>query len=206
MSGLLVRACHHFLSYFDSARCLVTARGQSGGVTTDHEDHAVTKAPKHLIRTDTLDTADAMHIKHPLNPNSEVFMHRLGDPVGMQRAHLSLARVPPGKESFIPHAHAIQEEYMFILKGRGTAEIDGERFAVGPGDYLGFPTDGAVHHLINSGTDDLVYLMGGERSAVEVARFPSIGKIALTMNDRVQLFDDSASDTLPFTAWVADRE
>lgn len=166
----------------------------------------MTKTPKQLIRTSTLDIADAMHIRHPLNPKSEVFMHRLGDPVGMTRAHLSLARVPPGKESFIPHAHSIQEEFLFILEGRGTMEIDGEQFAVGPGDYLGFPTDGAVHHLINSGTEDLVYLMGGERSAVEVARFPSIGKVGIIMNNGVQLLDESASDTLPFSAWIADGD
>ena len=166
----------------------------------------MTKTPKHLIRTGTLDPADAMRIKHPLNPNSEVFMHRLGDRVGMQRVHLSFARVPPGKESFIPHAHSVQEEFLFILEGRGTADIDGERFAVGPGDYLGFPTDGAVHHLINDGTEDLIYLMGGERSKVEVARFPSIGKIGVINESGVRLFDESAVDLLPFSAWVADRE
>ncbi len=166
----------------------------------------MTNTPKQLVRTHDLDTADAMHIKHPFNPKSEVFMHRLGDRVGMQRAHLSLARVPPGKESFIPHAHSVQEEFLFILEGRGTAEIDGERFAVGPGDYLGFPTDGAVHHLINGGTDDLVYLMGGERSDVEVARFPSVGKVGIIMNDGVQMLDESGSDTLPFSAWIADQE
>lgn len=165
----------------------------------------MTKTSKHLVRTNTLNAADALHVKHPLNPNSEVYMHRLGDRAGMHRTHLSLARVPPGKESFIPHAHSNEEEFLFILEGHGTAEIDGERFAVGPGDYLGFPTDGAVHHLVNSGTEDLVYLMGGERSAVEVARFPSIGRIGVIKGEEVHLFEESASETLPFSAWIADQ-
>ena len=164
----------------------------------------MTKTPRHLVRTASLDDAEAMHIKHPLNPNSEMFMHRLGDRVGMQRAHLSLARIPPGKESFIPHAHSIQEEFLFILHGRGTAEIDGDRFTVGPGDYLGFPTDGAVHHLINDGTEDLVYLMGGERSQAEVVRFPSVGKVGVVGEGDVRLFDESAADALPFSAWAAE--
>ena len=164
----------------------------------------MTESPKHLVRTGTLDTADALHIKHPLNPNSEVFMHRLGDRVGMQRMHLSLARVPPGKESFIPHAHSIQEEYLFILHGRGTAEVDGKRLAVGPGDYLGFPTDGTVHHLINDGTEDLIYLMGGERSHAEVVRFPSVGKVGFAGEGEMKLFEEAAADPLPFTAWMAE--
>jgi len=166
----------------------------------------VTKSPKHLVRTSSLEDSEAAHIKHPLNPKSEVFMHRLGDRAGMQRAQLSLARVPPGKESFIPHAHSVEEEFLFILEGRGIAEIDGDRFAVGPGDYLGFPTDGAVHHLINDGPEDLIYLMGGERSSLEVAHFPSIGKVGVIGDGEVRLFDGSAADVLPFSAWVADRD
>src|SRR5262249_55454366 len=134
---------------------------------------------KHLIRTAELPADRAARIKHPLNPKSEVFIHRLSDKVGMKRAHLSLARVPPGKESFIPHSHSMQEEFLFILAGEGLAEIDEDMIRVGPGDYLGFPTDGATHHLMNIGTSDLVYLMGGERTETEVVQFPSVGKIAI---------------------------
>ena len=89
--------------------------------------------PKHLVRTGDLRDADFTRIRHPLNPRSEVRMHRLGDRVGMQRAHLSLARVPPGRESFLPHAHGNQEEFLFILEGRGLAllgdaEVEVSRF------------------------------------------------------------------------------
>ena len=164
------------------------------------------KADKYLIRTAALDAAEGARVKHVLNPNSEVLVHRLGDRVGMQRAHLSIARVPPGKESFMPHSHSLQEEFLFILEGRGTAEIDGERFAVGPGDYLGFPIDGAAHHLINDGAEDLVYLMGGERTAVEVARFPTAGKIGIQHEGGMTLIDDTAGETIPFSAFLADDD
>ena len=164
----------------------------------------MSKADKHLVRTGSLDAAEGMRVKHPFNPKSDVLMHRLGDRVGMQRAHLSIARVPPGKESFAPHSHGIQEEFLFILEGRGTAEIDGECFPVGAGDYLGFPVDGAVHHLINNGAEDLVYLMGGERTAVEVARFPTAGKIGIQHEGGMTMIDDDAVETLPFSAWVAE--
>src|SRR5262249_41502906 len=144
---------------------------------------------------------EAVHLKHPLNPNSELFMQRLSDRVGMKRAQLSLARVPPGKESFIPHSHTVEEEFVFILEGEGIAEIGDARVAVGPGDYMGFPTDGTVHHLINSGKTDLVYLMGGERAATDVARFPTVGKVAVIDEKGMTFYDAAGSRRLGFEAW-----
>lgn len=159
--------------------------------------------PKHLVRTRELVAADFMLIRHPLNPQSEVRMHRLGDRVGMKRAHLSLARLPPGKESFLPHAHANQEEFLFILEGRGMALLGDTEVEVGPGDYMGFPTDGTVHHLRNVGDSELVYLMGGERTDVEVSRFPSIGKVGVFKTGEVSFFDESSATVLPRSAWRA---
>lgn len=77
--------------------------------------------PKHLVRTSALKPEDAVRIRHPLNPNSDVHLHSLGDRVGMQRCQLHLARLPPGKESFIAHAHGLQEEFVYILEGEGRA-------------------------------------------------------------------------------------
>lgn len=62
---------------------------------------------KNLVRAYELAFEDAAHIRHPLNPSSEGYVQRLSDRVGMKRAQLSLARVPPGKESFAPHSHLI---------------------------------------------------------------------------------------------------
>lgn len=159
---------------------------------------------KNLVRAYELAFEDAAHIRHPLNPNSEVYVQRLSDRVGMKRAQLSLARVPPGKESFVPHGHLIQEEFLFILDGHGLAQIGGQDVAVGPGDYLGFPTDGTTHHLINIGETDLVYLMGGERSQVEVSHFSTLGKFAVMIGDRVNLFDEKDATELHARAWLAE--
>jgi uncharacterized cupin superfamily protein len=158
--------------------------------------------PKHLVRTRRLTADDYLLVRHPLNPASEIHMARLGDRVGMQRAHLSIARVPPGKESFLPHAHGTQEEYLFVLEGRGTALIGDAEVEVGPGDYMGFPTDGTVHHLRNTGETDLVYLMGGERTPLEVARFPSIGKVAVVDHRQVSFFDETSATVLSTEQWL----
>ena len=159
--------------------------------------------PKNLVRTRSLGNADYVRIRHPLNPRSEIRIALLGDRVGMQRAFLSIARISPGKESFLPHAHSQQEEFLFILEGRGLAAVGEQQVEVGPGDYLGFPTDGTPHHLSNIGTEELVYLTGGERTAVEVARFPSIGKVAVFKNGAATFYDDGSGQTFPLSAWIA---
>ena len=152
--------------------------------------------PRHLVRTGTLTLEDTVRIRHPLNPNSDVRMLPLSDRVGMTRVQLALARVPPGRESFLPHAHSVQEEFLFILEGQGTAQIGDATVAVGPGDYMGFPTDGVPHHLINTGDVDLVYLMGGERTATEVSVFPAIGKMLTFADGQIRVFDTETALTL----------
>lgn len=163
--------------------------------------------PKHLVRTRGLDPAQALHVKHPFNPRSEVFMTRLSDPAGMKHMGVSLARVPPGKESFIPHAHTLNEEWVYILEGRGVVLLGDQEHEVGPGDFLGFPTDGTVHHLTNTGDVDLVFLQGGERREGDAGRFPTLGKLGVHLGDgRMRFMKESDIEVLPFSAWLASPE
>ncbi len=153
------------------------------------------KPEDYVVRSRSLADAESVPIRHPLNPQSDVRLQMLSDRVGMQRVQLSLGHIPAGKESFVPHAHCTQEEFIFILEGQGRLEIDGQAVALGPGDYVGFPTDGAVHHLINDGSEDLVYLMGGERTAVEVARFPTLGKTGIWADGAMRYVDQDAGES-----------
>jgi len=162
--------------------------------------------PKHLVRTSALQAEDATRIRHPLNPKSEVHMHSLGDRVGMKRCQLHIARLPPGRESFLPHSHTLEEEFVYILSGEGRALIGDVEVVVGPGDYMGFPTDGVTHHLRNAGREDLVYLVGGERLAADVSRFPTIGKRGVFDDQSATFYDEASALTLPFSAWQRDDQ
>lgn len=82
--------------------------------------------------------------------------------------------------------------------------MGGQEISVGPGNYLGFPTDATPHHLINVGETDLVYLMGGERSQVEVSHFPTLDKIAVTFGERVNFFDEKDARQLHARAWLVE--
>jgi len=64
--------------------------------------------------------------------------------------------IPAGTQ-FGRHIHDGSEELYFILKGHGTALLDGEEHAVAPGDLL-MLQDGGCHGLRNDGPDDLELL------------------------------------------------
>lgn len=164
----------------------------------------MTDDPKHFVRTRDLTAEDGIQVKHPMTGDAEVHWTTLSDRVGLTRAHLNLARIPPGKAAFPLHSHAVQEEFVFVLSGKGRARVGNREFPVGPGDYLGFPTDGVAHDIRNVGKEDLVCLMGGERTKTEVATFPELGKIAIQNQSGMQFYDIGSSEDRPFSDWTRD--
>jgi uncharacterized cupin superfamily protein len=84
-----------------------------------------------------------------LNDNSFFKGAWLSRMAGMKRAHVSPSRPPPGKDSFAYHAHMLEEEWLYILSGRGVAQIDGKEYEVWPGDFMGFATPSVAHLLKN---------------------------------------------------------
>ena len=159
---------------------------------------------KCLLRAAEIQASEEMRLRHPLNPNSDARLRPLSELAGMQRVRLTLARIPPGKESFAYHAHDADEEFVYILAGRGRAEIGDQTFEVGPGDFMGFPTPSVAHHLTNPYAEDLVYLMGGERSRVEVGTFPRAGKRIIFTSRGIWQVDEQHLEPMGFEQWLAD--
>ena len=160
--------------------------------------------PKPYFSAKEIAAAPEVHIRHPLNPASDVYLRALGRVAGLKRTALTLARVPPGRESFIYHSHERDEEFLFILSGRGRAEIDGEIIEVGPGDFMGFPTPSVAHHLTNPYEADLVYLMGGEHSSFDIGHFPRVGKRVIFDGERIQMLDEKDLQPMSFEQWLPD--
>jgi uncharacterized cupin superfamily protein len=111
----------------------------------------------------------ATRFSHPWNLNSELFGTRLSSLVGLSGVGVSRVRVPPGKESFAYHSHCREEERIYVLSGRGIAEIEDEEVEVAAGDFLGFAAPQVAHHMRKPFDEDLVYLVGGEALDVDVA-------------------------------------
>jgi uncharacterized cupin superfamily protein len=134
-----------------------------------------------------------------LNPNSRLQGTSLSRLAGLERVQVSMARVPPGKDSFAYHAHLLEEEWAFVVSGTGIAEIDGVEHEIGPGDFLGFPAPNVPHLLENRSGEDLVYLMGGESHPVDVVEFPRLGKrYALVSTPDGTTFHELGPGSKPF--------
>jgi uncharacterized cupin superfamily protein len=138
----------------------------------------------------------ASRFSHPWNPNTELYGTRLSSLVGLSRVGVSRVSVPPGKESFVYHSHQREEEWIYVLSGRGIAEIGDEELEVGVGDFMGFPVPQVGHHLRNPYEEDLVYLVGGEALDVDIADFPRLGKRMVRRGQEVEIYD--ASDAKRF--------
>ncbi len=134
--------------------------------------------------------------RHPFNPSSELHGYDLARAVGLTRTGLMLARVPPGRESYARHSHAAQEEWLFVVSGRGVVEIGEETFTLAPGDFAGFPAGGPPHHVRNPGTEDLVYLCGGERTEVDIVDYPSAGRVVVRRGGRLTVYPARAGEPM----------
>lgn len=93
-------------------------------------------------------------------------------------------RVTPGQASTEHHRHRGEEEFIYIVSGRGVAEIGNEAFEVKAGDFMGFKADSLAHSMHNPFTEDLVYLMGGLDLDYDVVEYPKQGKRLYRVGDR----------------------
>jgi uncharacterized cupin superfamily protein len=160
------------------------------------EDQAAKKKPA-LLRAAEIARAEEDG-RHPWNPKSHLRGTRLGMATGLRRTGVNLMKIAPGKESFVYHAHYYEEEWIYILSGRGMAEIDGVEHEVGPGDFMGFATTPApvAHHLRNPFDVELVYLCGGEAKEHEVADFPHLKKRMVRRGADIDIYDFDAARKL----------
>jgi uncharacterized cupin superfamily protein len=85
---------------------------------------------------------------------------------------------------------------MYVLSGNGELRIGDERFAVGPGDFAGFPPRTHAHHLRNAGTDELVYLSGGEAIDFGMADFPELGLRMTVVGEEARVYPIAAGKDL----------
>ena len=155
----------------------------------------IDKPNLYLLRAADIRTR-AQTFSHPWNAKSEITGYQLGKSTGLKRTGVNFGRIAPGKESFVYHAHWTEEEWLYILEGRGVARIDDVDYEVGPGDFMAFPTPGVAHHLSNPFDQELVYLMGGENKEHDVADFPDLGKRVFKHPKGADVFDLNAA--LPF--------
>jgi uncharacterized cupin superfamily protein len=129
---------------------------------------------------------------HPWNELSEISGSMLGRLAGLRRTGVNLGRVAPGKESFTPHAHRCEEEWIYVLSGRALLIDEGVEHEIGPGDFVAFPAPSTTHHLRNPFDVEVTYLMGGENAEFDIVDFPQQKRVLIRHGDEVHFVDAAA--------------
>ena len=97
----------------------------------------------------------------------------LGDLFGLTNFGVNLTRIAPGGYSALRHAHAKQDEFVYVLEGEATLITDAGETVLKQGMCAGFKAGtGNAHHLVNRSKSDVVFLEVGDRSAGESVKYP----------------------------------
>ena len=141
-----------------------------------------------ITRNDMMQMPEGRRV-HPFNENGVRHSRAISDATGMTRIGIHLVRLEPGRDSTTFHYHDQDEEFLYIISGRGIAEIGDETFEVGPGDFMGFTAPSPAHMLRNPFDEDLLYLMGGERNVADIVHYPRIGRTLIKSNGERWIHD-----------------
>ena len=98
---------------------------------------------------------------------------QLGDVFGLANFGVNLTSLAPGAQSALRHHHTVQDEFVYILKGRPTLITDEGRTPLAPGMCAGFKAaNGNGHHLVNETSEEVIYLEVGDRLPGDGAAYP----------------------------------
>jgi uncharacterized cupin superfamily protein len=136
----------------------------------------MTEKPHPLLKSEDIAALPEKKHVHQFNDNAIRHTRSIGDVLGLTKMGVHLVRLETGNDSTQFHFHHEDEEFVYILSGRGVAEIGDETHEVGPGDFMGFSMDSLPHNMKNPFDEDLVYLMGGNRSELDVCDYPRINR------------------------------
>ena len=128
-----------------------------------------------LLRRSDLEALPLTRFVHQHNSKAVRHTTCLTDPLGFRDMGVHLVHLEPGDASSEHHFHEEDEEFVYILSGRAIAFIGGEEHEVGAGDFMAFPKGSPPHHMLNQSAADLVYLVGGTRSQIDICNYPRLG-------------------------------
>jgi uncharacterized cupin superfamily protein len=149
----------------------------------------MTEKPFPLLTAKTIRETDEVKHVHQFNKNAIRHTKSIGDILGLEHLGVHLVRIEPGNDTTQLHFHHQDEEFVYILEGKGTAEIGDELVEVQTGDFMAFKQNSLPHCMNNSGDEDLVYLMGGTRSDIDVCDYPKLNRRMYRENGKKTFVD-----------------
>jgi uncharacterized cupin superfamily protein len=103
----------------------------------------------------------------------------LGDLFGLTNFGVNVTVVSPGSMSALRHAHARQDEFVYVLSGRLVLHTDDGRMELSAGMCVGFKAGtGNAHRLLNESTSEAAYLEVGDRTPGDEVTYPDDDLVA----------------------------
>ncbi|HTP61745.1 MAG TPA: cupin domain-containing protein [Burkholderiales bacterium] len=104
----------------------------------------------------------------------------LGDLFGLTNFGVNRTTLAPGSYSALRHAHAKQDEFVYVLEGEPTLITDAGETQLKPGMCAGFRAGtGDAHHLHNRTQNDVVILEVGDRTPGDSGTYPDDDLVAV---------------------------
>ncbi len=145
------------------------------------------KKPFPLLTAAAIEKMAFERRRHFVNKKALRLNKSLGDAVGMSEMGVHLVRIKQGDDTTEFHTHYCDEEFVYVLSGRGIAEIGKRKIRVGPGDFMGFTVKSLPHGMTNPYKEDLVYLLGGTRNPIDIVEYPRSRKRGYKFDGRRHL-------------------
>jgi len=121
--------------------------------------------------------------------NSKRWNRRLGDHAGLTNFGVNLTRIVPGAQSSARHAHAKQDELIWVVSGEVVLETDEGAQTLRPGMCAGFPAGcGNAHRFVNRSIEDATLLVIGDRTPFDEITYPDIDNRATAGADAKYVF------------------
>lgn len=109
---------------------------------------------------------------------------QLGDFFGLDGFGLNLTELAPGAVSALRHAHEVQDEMIYVLKGQPTLIDERGETLLSPGMCAGFKGgDNNAHQLVNNTAETVTYLEIGDRRSGDAASYPDDDICAVQQQD-----------------------
>lgn len=130
--------------------------------------------PVALVAADATPRARQSIYPEPLAARTAGRLKRpLGEPFGLSNFGVNRTLLAPGAASALRHAHARQDEFVYVLEGRPTLITDAGDEELLPGMCAGFKAGtGDAHQFVNRTDTDVVLLEIGDRTTGDTVEYP----------------------------------
>jgi uncharacterized cupin superfamily protein len=136
----------------------------------------------YVIKSADIAQMDTQQKTHFLNENAQCRSRSLSEATELTGIGFHIIEIEPGRASTEYHFHYNEDECVYVLSGEGTAQTGDTITAISAGDFLGYPKGGPAHTILNTGTEDLKYIVAGQRLDSDVVEYPHRNKSIFRTN------------------------